>query len=341
MPYSALICGSGGAGRHVAGIMSQDGRASITGLFEPETAQLEKSLVAHPNALAGDDYERLLDQVNPDIVVVAGPDHLHADQSIMALEHGCHVLIEKPLATTAEDAQRIIDTQERTGLQVMTDHTVRYMYPWREMALAARAGEVGRVFFIQGEYIHDLWSHYNPESPHYTAWRIDNDNPQNILLGGGCHPIDIMLWTIDSPVTEVFAYSSKLSAPEFPSDDCYILVMRFENEALGKVFVTSGCSGNQWTESGCGFLAVYGTNGTLYKGDLSRRHEEAVTLEDSSGDAEVGGHGWGSSVTEFLDTLDGKIENPIPARVGARIVAVCEAAIESNRTGQPRKPVVF
>lgn len=341
MAYSTLICGSGGAGRLVAEVMSKDGRGHISGLFDPVAEQLAKAHKSFPEAETGNDYGRLLDKVNPDVVVIAGPDHLHADQAIAAMDHGCHVLIEKPLATTSADAQRIIDAQERTGLQVMTDHTVRYIYPWRDMAIAARAGEVGRIFFIQGEYIHDLWSHYSPDSPSYTPWRIDHKNPQNILLGGGCHPIDIMLWTMDSPVKEVFAYSSKLSAPEFPSDDCYIVVMRFENDALGKVFVTSGCSGNQWTDSGCGFLSVHGTNGTLYKGELSRRHEETVTLEDSSGDAVVGGHGWGSSVTDFLDTLDGKIENPIPPRVGARIVAVCEAAMNSNKTGQPQKPVPF
>ncbi len=51
----------------------------------------------------------------PDVVVVAGPDHLHADQSVMALEQGCHVLIEKPLATKVADARRILDAQARNG----------------------------------------------------------------------------------------------------------------------------------------------------------------------------------------------------------------------------------
>ena len=85
-------------------------------------------------------------------------------------------------------------------------------------------------------------------------------------------------------------------------------------------------------------LAVYGTEGTLWNGKLYRRGVEPVTLPNVSDEAAVGGHGWGRSVIDFLDTLDGRIENPIPARTGARVVAVCEAGLESIRTGQPQKP---
>jgi predicted dehydrogenase len=97
------------------------------------------------------------------VVVVAGPDHLHTDQAILALEHGCHVLIEKPLATTVADAQRILDAEVHSGRHVMTDQTMRYMYPWHEMARLAKSGGIGDLFFIQGDYIHDMWHHYSPQ----------------------------------------------------------------------------------------------------------------------------------------------------------------------------------
>ena len=65
------------------------------------------------------------------------------------------------------------------------------------------------------------------------------------------------------------------------------------------------------------------------------------SLEDTSGGAAYAGHGWGGAVRDYLDVLDGKIENPIPAEAGARVVAVCEAGLESIRTGCPQKPVWF
>jgi len=335
MPFSILLSGCGGAGKYVAQVAEQSGRGRVTALFDPSGVQLAAARARYPDAVTGDNLGLLIEDTRPDIVAVAGPDHLHAEQTVLALELGAHALVEKPLATTVADARRVMDTADRTGLNVMTDHTSRYMYPWHEMSRAAQSGDIGDIFFIQGDYIHDMWSIYQPGEGRHTPWRIDGRNPQNILLGGGCHPIDNILSTVDSPVIEVFAYSSKMSVPEFPADDCYIVMLKFENGVLGKVFVSSGCSGHGM---GGGMLAVYGTEGTLWNGKLYRRGEEPVTLPNVSDEAAVGGHGWGRSVIDFLDTLDGRIENPIPARMGARVVAVCEAGLESVRTGRPQKP---
>jgi predicted dehydrogenase len=340
--YKMLISGCGSAGRHVAQVAAADGRGKIVGLADPQQAQLDKMGEEFPDAIAGHNYAQVLRQTQPDVVVVAGPDHLHADQTVLALEHGCHTLVEKPLATTVADAQRILDAQAKTGLHVMTDQTMRYMHPWHEMALLAKSGGIGDIFFVQGDYIHDMWYHYSPQGKHHTPWRIDQENPQNILLGGGCHPLDLILWTVDSPVAEVYAYSNKLSIPVFPADDCYIVILQFENGVSGKVYVTSGCSGHGMAEGmGGGFLAVYGTEGTLWKGQLYRRDEQPVPIAESSGHEVIGGHGWGRSVVDYLDLLDGKIGNPIPAQIGARIVAVCAAALESIRTKRPQSPHWF
>lgn len=176
-----------------------------------------------------------------------------------------------------------------------------------------------------------MWSYYSPLGKDYTPWRANKAHPQNILFGGGCHPIDLMLWTMDVPAVEATCYSNKFSVPEYPSDDCYLVSIRFENGAIGKVHVSSGCSGHSMGD----FLEVYGTNGTLSKGMLLRRGEEPVALDLPTQDTVIGGHGWGGSVHEFLDYLDGTIENPIPLTAGAQTVAVCEAALQSSRLGVP------
>ena len=92
---------------------------------------------------------------------------------------------------------------------------------------------------------------------------------------------------------------------------------------------------------GGGFLAVYGTEGPLWKGKLYRRDQEPVVIEEAATPNVVGGHGWGRSVVDYLDLLDGKISNPIPGQIGARIVAVCEAALASIRTKRPQTPHWF
>ena len=336
-PFTFLISGCGSAGRSVAHVATQDGRGRIAGLVDPQPHQLAQQRELYPDASLGDDFAALIKETCPDVAVIAGPDHLHAEQTLVALECGSHVLVEKPLATTVEDARRVVAAAEASDLVVMTDHTMRYMHPWGSMSKAAQEGQVGEIFFIQGDYIHDMWSYYSQHGGTHTPWRADQEHPQNILLGGGCHPIDLILWTIDSPVVEVFAYANKMTVPEFPSDDCYILSLKFASGALGKVLVTSGCAGHGM---GGGMLAVYGAEGSLWQGKLYRRSEEPVELADQQGEI-VGGHGWAGAVVDFLDVLEGKKPNPIPARFGAKTVAVCDAAFRSMASGKPEGPEEF
>ena len=306
---------------------------SLSRFCDPAAEQRERARALYPEAIIAEDCHEVLDRCEPDVVVVAGPDHLHAEHAILALDHGCDVLIEKPMATTVADARRVLDGEARAGKHVMIDFTMRYTHPWGTMARAARAGEVGPIFFLEGNYIHDMWHHYHPEGKHYTAWRVDPEHPQDILLGGGCHGLDLMLWTMqDVPVREVSAYSNHLSGSALPSDDCYLVALHFVNGTIGKLYVTSGCNGAEFGR----FLEVCGADGTLSEGRLLRRDREPVALEEPSQQGNAGGHGWPGAITDFLNVLTEGMPNPLPSVMGARNVAVCEAAILSARHGAPR-----
>lgn len=331
--YRFMISGCGTAGANVGRAAVADGRGSVCGLYDPVADASARLAGEFAGAETGAEYEQLIEPLEPDAVVVAGPHHLDAAQAVVAAERGCHVLIEKPLATELKDARRIIAAVEANGVVGMTDQTMRYVHPYRQMAQAAARGDIGKIFYIQGDYVHDMWEYYSPRGERYTPWRADDKNPQNILLGGGCHPIDLILWTMNGAPVEAMCYANKLSVPEFPADDCYLVSIRFDDGAIGKVHVSGGCSGRAMEE----FLEVYGAGGTLSKGQLHRRGQEPVDLEAPKDDTVIGGHGWGGSVNDFLDTLDGRINNPIPLTENARTVAVCEAALKSVCSGHPEE----
>ncbi len=336
--FGFLIIGAGAAGKAVASVVEADGRGKVVAFADTDAGQRERIRLEFPEATVGADYEELLAACRPDVAVVATPDHLHAEHAVAAMDQGCDVLIEKPLTTTVADARRVIERQRATGVKAMVDQTMRYVYPWQQMSEAARNGEIGRVFYIEGSYVHDMWDIYSPQAERHTPWRIDRQSPQNILLGGGCHPVDLVLSTVPSEVAEVNAFSSKLSAPQLPADDCYIVIFRFDDETLGKVMVTSGCSGHGMGE---GFLAVYGTEGTLWKGATIRRGAEPVSFAQPAQGTVVAGHGWGGAVRDFLSVLSGDMANPIPLRDGARTVALCEAALDSIEGHRPVRPERF
>ena len=332
--FKGLICGGGGAGTSVANCMREDGRCDPVAFFEPVAKQREKLVKEFPNADVGDDYIALLEKHRPDAVCIAGPDHLHAEQGIQAMERGANLLIEKPMATTVADCRKLLDIEKKTGKHIMVDFTMRYSHPHSAMARMAKAGEVGPIFFLQGNYIHDMWDYYNPQGACYTPWRADKDSPQNILLGGGCHALDQMLWVMeDDPAKEVFCYSNHRSESDLPIEDCYLVSILFKSGAIGKLFVSSGCNGSPWGS----MLEVYGRDGTLFDGKLMRRGKEPVEMKDDAALGSKAGHGWPGAVADFLDVLEGKIENPVRSYFGARNTAVCEAAFKSMKSGKPER----
>ena len=334
--HRALIIGPGGAGTAVMNEMEADGRAEPIAFVETREERIKELKEKYPDAVIGTDFAKVLAESKPDVVVDAGPDFLHGPQCLAALEAGCHVLIEKPMATSLEDAQKLREAEERTGKIIMVDYTMRYSHPWGTMMEAAKAGKIGKIFYLAGFYIHDMWNWYDKDGEYTTPWRIDKDNPQNILFGGGCHGLDMVLYVMeDDPVTEVYCCGNSLSGSDMPIQDCFLVSMKFESGAVGKVMVTSGCNRGDFGE----MFEAYGTDGTLVDGKLLCRTADPVELEQSEKIQE--GHGWNLTVKDFLDVLDGKRDNWMNSTFGARNVAICDAAMKSLASGKVEKVTWF
>jgi len=91
-----------------------------------------------------------------DIVVIATPIAFHAEQTITALESGKHVLCEQTAAYTVADCGRIVDTVKKTGLAYMMAENYCYFHYIREWRKLVEAGKLGRIYYAEGEYIHEI-----------------------------------------------------------------------------------------------------------------------------------------------------------------------------------------
>ena len=131
------------------------------------------------------DIEAVLADRAVDAVVIATPDHLHGQHAIMALTAGKHVLSEIPMALTIDECQRIIALSERTGLTYQMGNQVRYAACLHDIHGLLRAGDLGPLFYGEGEYLHDY--HDIVDERPADHWRIDPVTPQTTLLGGGPH----------------------------------------------------------------------------------------------------------------------------------------------------------
>ena len=94
------------------------------------------------------DFQDLCRDASVEAIYIASPHRFHALQAVAAMEHGKHVLVEKPLALTLEECDAVIDAAEKTGMQVIVGHTHAFDPNVREMRRIIQSGEMGRLGMI-------------------------------------------------------------------------------------------------------------------------------------------------------------------------------------------------
>ena len=335
--HRLIVFGGGGAGTAMARAAVASGGVEVVAICEPEPAKKDQLQAEFASVRISSDYEALLQKTRPTLADIASPDHLHAEHAIAALEAGCDVLVEKPLASTVHDARRVLDLAEKHHAILAVNFTLRYQYPTREALQLVLDGDLGRPFLFEGFYLHDLWHHYSAESLSRTPWRTDRVNPQSVLLGGGCHPIDLILTSAGCEVTEVAAYANNLAGSGLPIDDCYVINIKFEDASVATVLVSTGVNAVFHTP---GYFNVYGTDGTIIKDMVYRRGKDPEKLSRISPEMD-GGHNWVCAWQAFARAVDGLSRVPVPAHIAGMNVAICEAARESAESGRPVAPEIF
>lgn len=135
-----------------------------------------------------------------DAAFITSPDYLHAEQACELLEAGIAVFVDKPLATTLEDADRVLQTAWRTGTRLYVGHNMRHMPVFRLMRDLVVAGRIGEVKAVWCRYfVGDGGERF------FKDWHADRTKVNSLLLQKGAHDIDIIHWLANG-------YSRRVSA---------------------------------------------------------------------------------------------------------------------------------
>ena len=278
-----------------------------------------------PVAARYESYEAMLDEASLDAVAIATPNGLHYEQASAALDRDLHVLCEKPLATSVEDAYELTERAEATDRTVMVGYQ-RHLNPAYELARERWALGDREPRFVTGEITHDWQSYYEEMSD----WRMDPElSGGGHLLNVGTHVVDAILWMTGLTPTHVNAYV------DFHDDDEVFdrqssTIIEFEEGAVANVSDTGVVARTRehvhvWDEEGAVYL-------------------EGVEWDDRTGyviDAEGTEHrpyqGYDrrlSKGTAFLDAVETGEDPPATARDGLKAVLVTMAAYESGRRNE-------
>ena len=280
------------------------------------------------------DSEEAIYKSDAEIVVVATPDHFHADQCIAALKAGKHVACEKPLASTVAECRKIASAVRESGKMFMTGQVCRYAPAFRLAKKLIDDGRIGEITSLECEYAHDYTKY-----PGFQDWRKDPAIGREGFLGGGCHALDLSRWRAGDP-EEVFCYMNKKHLPDWPKPDTGFAVAKFPNGVIGRVFVSIGVKRPYTMRT-----VINGTRGTIIcdnTSDFLQISEESVYDTASKQAFQqipvlVSSHNVRSELEEFAACILAGKECPTNVIQGLKTVAFAEAAIESNRTGLPVK----
>ena len=156
---------------------------------------------AVPTYLAAD-FERMLDEVSPDVCLVTSVDATHDDYICLALEKGVEVITEKPMTTTAAKCRRILDTIRATNGKVRVLFNYRFINWMTKVKELLVAGTIGEVKSVNVEYLLDT-SH---GADYFRRWHSDMSRSGGLLVHKSTHHFDLVNWWLDAIPEEVFAY---------------------------------------------------------------------------------------------------------------------------------------
>lgn len=279
------------------------------------------------------DWHDLLKINGLNVVLIVTPDQQHRETCEAFLEANIHVMCEKPLALRRDDLSAIVRAAERSGSKFMVGQICRFTPAFIKAKELIDNGTIGEIYYVESEYAHDYAKILHPDS-----WRSDPE--RHGVIGGGCHAVDLLRWYAGDPV-EVFSYGTHKLLPQVTYDDATISVLKFPNDIIGKVFVSTGCKRPYTMRT-----LIYGTKGTIIC-DNTSDHMELYTMDEDDVlvkpdptiiPIDINNHNTVHEFAAFADHILHDTPVQMDARQGAMTIAACMAIVESSQTGRPVAP---
>jgi predicted dehydrogenase len=231
-PIRMGVAGLGRAGwsNHVAAIRDRDDYI-LTDVVDPDEERLAEAQ-AEFECCIYQDYNQFLDRSDAELIVVATQSRDHAEHAIRALQAGKHVLVEKPMATTTADVDRIITQAAGSGRLLTVYQNSRLRPDYLHIREVMQSGVLGRVFTIK------RGSYYFVRR---NDWQVLRKYGGGQLNNKAVHLIDQVVQLLDSPVKDVWGDLQQILNPGDVEDHAKV-VLRTQDGTVADIEVTSVCA---------------------------------------------------------------------------------------------------
>ncbi len=342
MKYALIGCGRI-AVNHIKAAMSN--HLELAAICDLEMEQMEKLLIKYnledkTSIKRYTDYKEMIQENELDLVAIATESGCHAEIALFCIEHGIHCIVEKPIAMSVEDANKIIDLAHKHGVKVSACHQNRFNVAVQEMRKALEAGRFGR---LSHGSVHVRW---NRNEEYYTqaSWRGKWVSDGGALMNQCIHGIDLLRWMMGDEVEEVYGQTRQQFHNYLEAEDVGMAVVKFKNGAIATIEGTTNVYPQNLEET----LYLFGEKGTVKIGGKSTNNIDVWEFSDETGEdsrniglkeitSNVYGNGHSSLYADVIDAIENNREPYVNAVAGRNALELVLAIYKSQKEKKPIK----
>ncbi|CUN52587.1 Gfo/Idh/MocA family protein [Roseburia inulinivorans] len=339
MKYALIGCGRISTNHIKAAV---NNKLEIIAVCDIVPEHMENVLAKH--GIEGDtsikrytDYRKMVQENKPELVSIATESGIHAEIALYCIENNINVIIEKPMAMSLQDADKIIELSEKKNVKVCACHQNRFNVAVQEMRKALESGRFGK---LSHGSIHVRWNRnrdYYTQAPWRGTWAQDG----GALMNQCIHGIDLLRWTFGDEVEEVYGQTRQQFHDYLEAEDVGMAVVKFKNGAIATVEGTTNVYPQNLEET----LYIFGEKGTVKIGGKSTNNIDVWDfVEESEADqknkgleeatSNVYGNGHTSLFADMMDAIQNDRKPYVDAHAGRNALEMVLAIYKSQKEGK-------
>lgn len=291
------------------------------------------------------DYQEMLDKEKPQLAAIATESGRHAAIALDCIDAGCNLIIEKPVALSLADADKIIAAAKEKGVKVCACHQNRFNKSVQKIREALEKNRFGKMFYGTA---HIRWCR-DREYYKRAGWRGTWEQDGGALMNQCIHNIDLLRWMMGDEAEEVVGITDRLNHPYIEAEDFGAALIKFRNGSYGIIEGTTDIYPKNLEES----LYLFGERGTVKAGGQSVNKIEEWRFADALDEPQdmikqfaedppnVYGFGHTPLYTDMIEAIEKDREPYVNAEAGRRalelVLAIYKSAAEKRSVKFPLK----
>lgn len=339
MKYALIGCGRVSKNHIKAATLNNLDIVALCDLIPQKAEKLITEFSLKSDTPIFTDYKKMLRELKPDFVAISTDSGSHAEIAIYCANNKHNFIVEKPLAMSIEDANKVIEAVEKNNVKACVSHQNRFNIAVQHLHNAVTTNRFGKIShgsinirWHRGEdyYCNDNWR---------GKWASDGGTLMNQCI----HGIDLMSWMLGEEVVEVYGMTNNIFHDYIEGEDIGVAVVRFKNGALATIEGTVNCF-EDFEQT----LCIFGENGTVRLGghyankvdtwrfsDNLPEDDETIAVDEKA--KNVYGNGHTSLYADFIDSIENNRKPYVDLYAGKRAIEIVLAIYKSQKTGLPVK----